>query len=312
MIVGNANKPILDTRQQINHLKENGVTFNLYSEDKAYEYLRNNNNYFKLTAYRKNFEKYNGGVNDGKYKALDFEQLRDMAVIDMKLRYTLVQLALDIEHYSKLKILRCVEDGKEDGYQICEDFLNSMNEEQKERLIAEISRNDKSVYCGDLFKKYPDHFPVWVFLEMIPFGRLVSFYKFCGERFSDGNMIDEYYLLLTCKEIRNAAAHSSCILNDLHLNTSVYKTRRLILEELRNIKEISAAQRKKRMSNERVRQIVTLLFTHNLIVTSKNVHDEASDLLRTFKQRMNKNLCYYKENDLVQKTLLLFTEITEV
>lgn len=201
-----------------------------------------------------------------------------------------------------MKILRYVEDAKEDGYQICEDFLNSMNEEQKERLITEISRNDKSVYCGDLFKKYPDHFPVWVFLEMIPFGRLVSFYKFCSERFSDKDMRIEYFLLLTCKEIRNAAAHSSCILNDLHLNTAVHAPSRLILDSLRNIPGISAAQRKKRLSNERVRQIVTLLFTHNVIVTSKDVHAEASQLLKVFKQRMNKNLCYYNGNDLIQKT----------
>ena len=85
-------------------------------------------------------------------------------------------------------------------------------------------------------------------------------------------MKDEYFLLLICKEICNAAAHSSCILNDLHLNTAVHNTRRLILDSLRKMHELSAPQKRKRMSNERVRQIVTLLFTHNLILTSKDVH----------------------------------------
>ncbi len=38
-------KPMLDTNQQIEHLKGNGVTFVSYSEADARDYLRNNNNY---------------------------------------------------------------------------------------------------------------------------------------------------------------------------------------------------------------------------------------------------------------------------
>lgn len=39
--------------------------------------FRKNNNYFKLRAYRKNFEKYVGGAKNGQYINLDFAMLKD-------------------------------------------------------------------------------------------------------------------------------------------------------------------------------------------------------------------------------------------
>lgn len=225
-----------------------------------------------------------------------------MAIIDMELRYSFVQLALDIEHYAKLKILRMTEDHSEDGYQMCTDFMNTLDENQRERLKGEISRNEHSVYCGELFAKYPEHFPVWVFLEMIPFGRLVSFYGFCANRYCDSDMEKEYYMLMACKEIRNAAAHSSCILNNLHPETAEHEISREIMSEIAKMKEISKSQRIKRMSNERMRQIITLLYTHKKIVTSAGVHQKSKKLMHAFDERMMRNIAYYQSNDLVRKT----------
>jgi abortive infection bacteriophage resistance protein len=49
----NVIKPKLSLDGQIEHLKEKGVLFNIMDETVAKEYLAQNNNYFKLTAYRK-------------------------------------------------------------------------------------------------------------------------------------------------------------------------------------------------------------------------------------------------------------------
>ena len=140
-VMNRNNKPMLSVSQQIDHLEKKGVMFNLYAVEDAKNYLRYNNNYFKLTSYRKNYDKYQGGDKDGKYVNLDFAYLKDLSIIDMKLRYLLLQLALDIEHYAKLKILRLIEENDEDGYSICEEFFEQLSDGQKEKLKHEVERN---------------------------------------------------------------------------------------------------------------------------------------------------------------------------
>lgn len=60
-------KPKLSLEGQIEHLKKKGVLFNIMNEESAKEYLTQHNNYFKLTAYRKNYDKHPDGENKGKY-----------------------------------------------------------------------------------------------------------------------------------------------------------------------------------------------------------------------------------------------------
>lgn len=295
-------KKFLSTEEQIQHLKEKGVTFSLVSEKDAAEYLKFNNNYFKLASYRKNYEKYHGGKKDGQYIALDFGYLEDLAIIDMHLRYALVQLSLDIEHYSKMEILRKIEDHQEDGYQICTDFINAMDLAQRRLFDNEISRFKGSIYCGDIYNKYHNDLPVWVLLEIIPFGRMVSFYGFCAKRYNDRKMKSRYYMLRTCKDVRNASAHSSCILNDLHIDTADTFPDSSIVSNLCLIPELSRPQVKNRLSNARIQQIVTLLYMHSQVVTSNGVRDKAGALLNGLKERIARNIGYYESNDLIRET----------
>ena len=295
-------KPLIKAKQQVNHLKNKGITFHYCSESAAVDYLRENNNYFKLTSYRKNYGKYENRKKKGKYINLDFAYLKDLAIIDMSLRYTLVQLALDIEHFTKLKLLRIIEEKEEDGYKICKDFFQEIGEDQACKLTNEILINRNSIYCCDLIEKYSENIPVWVFLELISFGRLINFYKFCAERFDEDKMKNEVYMLLSCKEIRNAAAHSQCILNDLKLNTKKHDPDWKMMKEIYKIPSISKNVARKRMTNERIRQIVTLLYTHKSIVTSEGVHKKANKALDGFRERMMKNISFYNTNDLIRET----------
>lgn len=295
-------KPMLTIEGQIEHLKSKGITFNLVNEDDAREYLRNNNYYFKLTSYRKNYQKYEKGVNEGKYIALDFGHLKDLSIIDMELRYMLAQLSFDIEHYTKIELLRIAEDNNEDGYSICKDYINSLNEQHRELLLSEIERNRNTVYYGELVSTYSKELPLWVFLELISFGRLVSFYGFCSERYSSKLMENNYYMLMTCKDIRNAAAHNSCIINNLSPRTARFKLRIDVNQELCQIEGISKNVRNRKMSNARVQQIVTLLFIYKKIVTSKGVKDKAVRSLDLFVDRMLKNKSYYITNDVIRTT----------
>ena len=109
------NKPRLSLDEQIQHLKDKGILFNIMDEDSAKQYLKYNNNYYKLTSFRKNYDKHPGGENKGKYIRLEFAYLVDMSIIDMRLRYRVVEMALDIEHHTKLQLLRKIDEYDEDG-----------------------------------------------------------------------------------------------------------------------------------------------------------------------------------------------------
>ena len=56
--------------QQIEHMKNKNISFNLYSEVETKKFLTNNNYYFKVKAFAKNYRKTNN-----KYIALDFRYL---------------------------------------------------------------------------------------------------------------------------------------------------------------------------------------------------------------------------------------------
>lgn len=296
-------KPKLSIDGQIDHLKAKGVLFNLMSEDEAKEYLSHHNNYFKLTAYRKNYDKHPDGINKGKYINLEFAYLVDIAVIDMQLRYRIVHMALDIEHHAKLQLLRKMDQYNEDGYKIVEDYLNSLTEKQKDTCDSEISRNKGNIYCGDIVDKYDGFYPVWAFIEIIPFGRLVSFYGFCAKRFSDTEMNDNYFRLLTCKEIRNASAHSNCILNDLKAKTATHNTNASVTKELMAIPKMNSNFRKNRMSNARIQQVITLLYVHKTMVGSTGILKSESEELQKIMKRIDKNYNYYSNNTIIKGTL---------
>ena len=42
-----------------------------------------------------------------------------------------------------------------------------------------------------MVENYTGGMPVWVFIEIIPFGRLITFCKFCAERFN--NKVVEFW-----------------------------------------------------------------------------------------------------------------------
>ena len=46
-------KPRLSLDEQIQHLKDKGKLFNIMDEESAKQYLKYNNNYYKLTSFRK-------------------------------------------------------------------------------------------------------------------------------------------------------------------------------------------------------------------------------------------------------------------
>lgn len=305
------NKPRLSLDEQIQHLKDKGILFNIMDEESAKQYLKYNNNYYKLTSFRKNYDKHPGGKNKGQYIKLEFAYLVDMSIIDMRLRYRIVEMALDIEHHTKLQLLRKIDEYDEDGYQIVKDYIDSLDDRQKNHFESEINRNRRSIYCRNIIEKYGGNYPVWAFLEIISFGKLVGFYRYCANRFSDKEMKDDYYRLLTCKKIRNGAAHSNCILNDLRPHTAEHHTNKEITKELIHIPHMNSNFRKNKMSNTRIQQIITLLYMHKKIVRSEGIALYESGELKKLIRRIDRNSNYYKTNKLIQETFRFFEMVVD-
>ena len=120
-------KEKLSIEEQIIYMRdESGIEFNIVDEDKAKEFLKYNNYYFKIKSYAKNYDKYIKGKNTGKYINLEFAYLLEMSKIDMYFRRFILRMTLDIEHLLKTQLLRDFSENKEeDGYNIIKNyFLN--------------------------------------------------------------------------------------------------------------------------------------------------------------------------------------------
>lgn len=206
-------KPILTIEQQIEHLKQKGVAFELCSEEEAADYLRDKCNFFKLASYRKLFSKYEGGPRDGRYVDLDFGQLRLLAALDQELRHALLGMTLDIEHFQKVTLLREMEDRGEDGYAIVADYMASLTTANREYRLREFKMSGRSPYSSSLYAKYSGDMPAWAFLELTSFGTLIDFVRFCARRWGDRRLEASHYDLKRVKSVRNCAAHGSCLIN---------------------------------------------------------------------------------------------------
>lgn len=71
----NIYKQKLSVTDQVKRLEDKGISFNVFCKERAEDYLKSNNYYYKLTSFRKNFRKHPDGVNKGKYVNLDFAYL---------------------------------------------------------------------------------------------------------------------------------------------------------------------------------------------------------------------------------------------
>lgn len=302
---------MLTANELIEHLYEKGVKFNMINKSDAQKYLEDNNNYFKLVSYRKNFPKYENGENIGKYIDLDFKMLMDLSIVDMRIRKTMLSIVLDLEHYAKVKLLSKIENSSKDGYTIVEEYIQDLkNKNEYQYLEQELDKNKTGTYCGDLVTKYDGEYPIWVFVEVIPFGRLIKFYRFVADKLQDRKMIDESYMLMDVRELRNACAHNNCIINDLKAYTSQYSANYRVLNAVAKI-GVSKKVRDNKLSNIRMKQLITLLYLNKNIVTSEGVLKHQTESLQKLKDRIEHHIDYYDTNQLIQTNFRFLNKIID-
>ena len=307
-------KPVLSSAQLIQKMKdEKGITFCIVSKKEAEEYLFNINNFLRTASYRKNYQKYQKGSNEGKYINLDFAYLKELSTIDMHFRMEIIHLCIDIEHDLKVKILQEVEKSNIDGYSVVREFLA-----KNEGIVKKIAANCSSPFTCNLIQKYftieeeiepiknkkvniiskYDDCPIWVFLELITFGDLIYFYTFFCEQMEIRPIISKSLLHLV-KNLRNGCAHNNCILANLSAETS--KTPPEISRAVSGIK-IAKDQRRKKLTCRPVLEFVTLLYVYDKLVSKKVKQKGFEKLYQLFTSRMLHNKEYFKNNELIKST----------
>ncbi len=306
-------KPKLEPEKIIEKIKqEKGITFNFMSEDEAANYLRNNNNYYRIASYRKNYDKKTCGQDKGKYINLDFSNLVDLAIIDMRIRFLIIHMCLDVEHDLKVQLLNDITANvNEDGYSVVEDFLKS-----REFLYEDIYKKRKSTYVGDLISKFftfDTHInangkiifdnvdvrcPVWAFVEIISFGIFIQFYDFYYSDSANQNFPTPVSLLNPVKSIRNACAHNNCIINNLRSGYS--KPGKIVSTFVSNIPGISRDVSRKYLSVRPIFEFICLLMVYDNTVSVNVKKHRYGELRELIYDRMPKNKHYYKDQQLLK------------
>lgn len=315
-------RAMMKINEMIPYLKQKNIKFEKISEEDAEWYLRNNNNYYNITAYKHNFEKYFiKGEFVNKYIDLDFAYLKDLSIIDHRLRLILFKMIIDIEHYLKIKILNTIETIKrEDGYRIVNLYLEKDFNDDKfpKKVHNSIFKKVGNEYYQKIFSKYDiDHdkklenIPIWEFLEIITFGELVSFYDFYTKEYDLKDEKKDVYILREVVKLRNAVAHNVNILSELNKKDNKYPPAYKIVQYLKSC-NIGKDARINKLSNTRIRQITYTLYIFNEIVTSegikKNVTDDINHL---FYNRIKKHKEYYNNNEILKSIYDYFKKIID-
>ncbi len=313
-------RPMMKISEMVPYLKEKNIKFEKMTDTEAENYLRYNNNYYNVTAYKHNFERYfiDGKFID-KFIDLDFAYLKDLAIIDHRSRLVLFKIIIDIEYYLKIRILNLIEDIEmENGYRIVNMYLEKdfTDERFPKKVHNSIFKKVGSEYYHKVFSKYDidkdkklENIPVWEFLEIITFGELVNFYEFFSKEYKLKNEIKNVFILREIVKLRNAVAHNSCVLCDLDKKDNNFAPDYTIVNYLNNC-GIKKETRDNKLSNSRIRQITYTLYMFNEIVTSTGVKTNVTnDINDLFYERIILHKEYYNNNELLKSIYAYFDKI---
>ena len=289
-------RPKLNYQEQIEHMKGKGIKFSVMTEEDALHFLESNNYYFKLKAYAKNYDKWFTGPDKDKYKDLEFAYLVELSTLDMQLRYLIIKMCLDIEHFLKIALLKDVnENVQENGYEIVKKFF-AFHPDVKEDL--NVKKNKSS--CKDVIEKYIEDPAIWNIVEVLSFGQFTDLYELYYYQYENKK---NYRAYLGCvKFIRNAAAQNNCLLNRIKKPYSVefIKSKR-ISSEISKIKGIKTLTMQKMLANPVIHDFVALICLYDKAITSVAVkshrYEELNDLIN---KRFIKHKDYFDNNTYIK------------
>lgn len=295
---------LLTPAEQIEHLKERGISFHLFSEQDALIFLQESSYLTKVSAYRKNYQKHPAGSNKDKYINLDFAYLVELSKIDMLLRRLVMMMCLDLEHAIKVALMNDIlSNPNEDGYNIVTIFIRG-----ETSFLEQTDRKMQRSYCRDLYYHNEDALPIWVLLEIISFGDLVKLYRIYFDFYHKQRTPPlDYRLLEHIRNIRNAAAHNNCLI--AHVNHKVEENNRLS-NMLATYPQITKSRRKKYLRKQFTQDFTVLILSYTTFVKSNGMRTSAKKALDDlFLDRMCRHSEYFAKNDILVDAYKYCTEI---
>lgn len=309
-------KKKISIQEQVKHMKSNGISFKISTEDEAKEFLSNHSYYFKIKAYAKCFRKYINNKHNkyGQYISLDFNQLLVLSKIDMIFRAALLDITLEIEHSLKVYLNKNIsENDLEDGYGLTTEFLTKhSNLQQKINNILQYPNSN--TYTYDMVKKYQKSFSSWNLVEILTLGDLISFYEFYAEKYNIKTKFEK--LLKPVKFVRNAAAHNNCMLNQLNSQALQIKPSKKVRNYITtHIPSISQRQLKRYLTIPVLHDFAACVFSFLYIVKSNNAYQRAVNTLNQLfdkieqsKDLFNKELNIISGLTFIQNIIIFFKE----
>ena len=297
------NGPKLTIDEQILDMQKKGITFEKFSVPEAKKFLRENNYYFKVKAYARNYDKYSATTKKGQYINLDFAYLKELSTIDMYLRKLILSMALDIEHALKVQLLYDLSmNPDEDGYALANEYL-SIDFLRIKALHDKIGKSTASDLL-DNHKRNNDRYALWELVEVLSFGEFIDLYQLYYSKYKVKQ--DFSSCLWSVKLLRNAAAHNNCIINSLRApyTVAIHKNQDISFQVSR-IKTISEKSRKTWMQNPVIHDFIILVYVYLNVIKSDGIKQNGINELKwLFDDRMLKNKAYFENNNSIREAYL--------
>lgn len=286
----------LTIEEQISDMKIKGITFELANEEDAATFLKYNNYYFKLKPYGRNYDKYRATEKKGQYVHLDFGCLKELSVLDMHFRKLILDLSLNTEHALKVQLMYDLsKNNQEDGYEIVHNYLKQ-DYMRKKSITDKLNKSATS----DLIRKHTEEnspYALWEIAEVLSFGQFIDLYCLYYSTYPSPNDYSNY--LGSIKFLRNAAAHSNCLLNSIRApyDIHIHKTESFA-REISKIKGLSESGRDKWLKNPVIHDFLVLVFVFLQITKSPAVKYHGINEINTlFNERMLKHKDYFIGNN---------------
>ena len=297
--------PKLSIPQQINNMKQKGISFDICSEIEARKFLAEHNYYFKIKAYAHNFDRYKDTPKRGQYINVDFAHLRDLSGIDAQLRKIILTMCVDLEHFLKVRMLNHFNMVDEDGYEIVRELFA-----RQPGLQEEIEKKENTSTCHNIVKKHHDNWAIWNVIELMSFGPFIELYRLFYERNSFPNTGSGY--LFPIKMLRNAAAHNNCLVNQMR---APYSRQINPMYDLKNrITKISSLKKDAvdfHLQNPTVHDFIALLILYNEVVPEPTRTRSMDAVKELFDVRIPHNKDYYQKHKSLVRTYKFVKEIVD-